>query len=252
MSRSASILVLLSALALSAQEKAPAPQAPPQDPKALALMDKADALVYSARRAGLKDVEYAFTMSNLPNIVVKIRWMAPELVKVQVAPAEGAPEQAVKIAEALAPGGIDVRARGTVDMVVGTETRQSYAGDEIALSAENQVKVTAKSPRSLRLFNENTITFDKSGLPVEMKSVTATGQIEMTALHEKRGEFWFLKNAKARTSAGDMNMGIETQEVSAFTFPSRIVTKLPDGSESVWTFGAYKVNQGLKEADFKD
>lgn len=242
---------ILALVPVSAQLPAGAADKPPQDPKALELIDKADALSYSAKRAGLKDLQYVHELSHLPGLRIEVRWAAPDAQKVVVSAAsgEGAPEHVRRMAEA-ARGPLEATGAQVLDMMLGKENRASYEGDEIVFAGPSQVRIVARSDRSKKVFQENLITFDARGLPIQMKSVTAKGAIDMSVAFEPQGELFRVKEVNSESKDGATRLSFEYQEVSGYTFVARITAKGP-AMDNSQTFTGVRVDQGLKPEDLR-
>ena len=66
----------------AAQGNDAAPDKAQQDPKAIAMLEKLDSLLYSPRTAGLKDLEFFAKLPGGFNIL--IRWKTPDRVKAEL------------------------------------------------------------------------------------------------------------------------------------------------------------------------
>lgn len=221
-----------------------------RDPKAVALLEKADAATYSPKRAGLKDLQYRQTLSNLPGILVDVRWAAPDTSKVDLGAAPDAPAHVRAMIEA-AREPLTRTATLTIDMIVGKDNVATYAEDEISLASEGVVKILARSERSKAVFRENLVTFDARGLPVAMKTIDRDGRtIEMNVIFEAAGALHRVREVKSMTPVGEVTMNFEYVEIQGFAFPRRI-TSAGGALPSTQEFSEFKVDTGLDPATLK-
>lgn len=192
-----------------------------QDPKALELFDKADVAVYSAKRAGLKDVSYRMTLSTLPKLAVVTNWTLTDGPTVKLDVASDA-ESHVRIIAAEREQSLLTQGALVLDMVIGTENRATYVGDEVSLAGPNQVRIVAKSERSKNVFTESMVTYDAKGLPVQMRSITKNGSIEIEVAFEKFGELHRVQEVRTKGASGTSRMVFSYQEVGGYLFPKTI------------------------------
>jgi len=252
------ILVVLFVLAVTSPAQAgekptPKPTAPRQDAKALALLDQADAVMYSARRLGLKDLQYRHVLGNLPGVWVAVKWMAPDRAagKVEVGP-EAAP--AMKFFARSQGEMLKSTALGVVDMMTGKENRKVYEKDEILFVAPGKVKIVARSARSQKIFQEHVIAFDDRGLPASTRSVKSgtTIDLSVTFVQRDRGKYFVDRVVSVKTTAEqkvDTTMTFTYAEQGGYHFPSRI-DSVTGAGKTVMTFEGIKANQGLVARDF--
>jgi hypothetical protein len=222
---------------------------PPQDPEALKLLDQADALIYSPRRLGLKDLRYVQSVPRQPGVVVEVAWKAPDLARVEPRAEPGRPDHVARIV-AVQREQLQAEARTILDVVVGKDSREAYQDDEIRLAGPRQIRVLARSDRSRRLFREHLVTYDDRGLPFRMASETDSGRYEFEVVFTTHDGKWFVREIQSRTPTGPMVMEIEMGEFGAWRFPLRIRKTL--GTEvTAIEFSDYRPDTGLTEADLR-
>lgn len=231
-------------------------RAPLQDPKAWALLDKAETLTKSARAAGLKDLTFVQTFSQYEGVKVEVKWMAPARTTMRVMVAEDAPQHVKTIADSL-----EKRLRPQVvemlGTVVGRRQREIHADSEVSLVSERLVRIVPQSPRAAAQFSEHKVTFDLRGLPVTSVSRRTDGSVlEMQTAFEtvKKDELFRVQSitVKARRAGqpdSESAVRYEWCEVKGFQFPKSIA--IEHGIDrTILGFGEFKPDSGLTEKDF--
>jgi len=249
------------------QDPKPAPATPPaaqvapkQDAAALKLLEKFDSLLYIAQQNGLKDV--SFDCSLPIGLVLQVKWKSPDKMAADVVVPADAPAEKKKQLELISStvkGQAQTYARSFVQLIVGESEGKKRAGDDIALSGENQIKITAVSETSKREFKEEVLTFDERGLVKHIKVTSPMGavsEIDPTYV-EKGGKFLYtvvtnqFGDATAKTSTA---MKFDYVDVDGITVISKMTTSGTNAGtampENVMQFTNHQVNKGIDDAVF--
>lgn len=260
---SALLFVLTFALGVAAaqQPEAPKPaERPPQDPKAVAMLEKFDSLVYIPRAAGLKDLE--FTLKLPVGFNVLVRWKAsPDRARADLVVPEDAPAGIKKQLE-IRKSTVEADARKQAVPLsvtqVGEVQRDKYKDDEIVLVAPNQVKIVARSEASKSAFKEHTVTFNDQGL-VTLVKVVAPNNFESTiepTFAESNGKHAY---QSIKTTIGRQETIVAYEYVSAgsFQFVKKITTTAKGSGDLLAPppqsieFDGFKPNAGIDDAVFE-
>ena len=226
-----------------------------QDAGALALLDRADAVLYSPLLAGLHDVTYRFKTTRRPKVAVEVRWVEPDHVRSELAldaDAGAATQNWTRVG-----GPKHLRdATSLVDLVVGTPNRAQYKGDEIILQSAGHVKIVARSERSLsRSLVEAVITFGDDGLPTCMETQTVNSKIILVPTYRRGpGGRWLVDKVDTRIEGGGKTrstvMSFEYQRIGPYTMPHRVTLHGLD-EEVVQEYLDIHVDQGLSKEQIR-
>jgi hypothetical protein len=229
-----------------------APARPPQDPKALAMLEKLDSLVYSPRAAGLKDLE--FTVKLPVGFHLLLRWKAPNLLRADLVVPPDAPAQIKKQLE-LSKANFEAEARKSAPSFAVTQLgevlRDKHNGDEISLVAPNEVKIVARSEASKAAFKEQTLTFNEQGLVTRARMTAPNGLenvIEPTFI-EKDGKHVY---QSLKTTIGKQETVAAYEYVNAGTFlmVKKITVTAKGSPPQALEFDGFKANAGIADEVF--
>jgi|GEM_PF-5670934 hypothetical protein len=245
------LLALFSGLGAQADVRPPL-----QDPKAWALLDKADALQVSAKAAGLKDLTFTQTFSQYEGVKLKVKWMAPAHKALRAEVAEDAPEHVKTLANTL-----ERRLRPQVlemlEGVLGRRYRELHGDAEVSVVSERLVRIVPQNPRVTAQVSEHRVTLDLRGLPVTVLTRRADGStLEMqTAFESVNGGTQFRVQsvtAKLRREgqpADETVLRYEWCEVKGFHFYKSLVVE-HGVDRTIIAFSDHKPDTGLTEKDF--
>jgi hypothetical protein len=249
---SAALLVLIASAILLAQQ----PEArPPQDPKAVALLERLDSLLYIPRSAGLKDLEFIVKLPVGFQVIVKWK-AAPDRARADLVVPPETPATSKKQLEILKPtveAEARKRAMSFATTQIGEVLRDRYKDDEIILLSPNQVKIVARSAPSLAAFKEHTITFNDLGLVTMVKVVAPTGRedsIEPT-FTEWNGKQLY-RTLKTTIGRQETLASYEYVDVGAFRLVKKITTTVKGQPPEALEFDGFKVNAGIDDAAFEE
>jgi hypothetical protein len=233
------------------------PEKPVQDEAALRLLERYDALLYNARNAGLKDLEFS---TKLPiGVKVVVRWKDPDRTAADVTVPEDAPPERKKQLELMLES---VRAQASsfapamVPLFTGESEAAKHAANTVTLAGEGKVKVVALDAKSKAQFKEQLITFDERGLAKHVKVVAPNGTIQEIEpkFFEKNGKFLLSEVKTIFAPTTTKTITFEYADAGAFTFIRKMTTSgATEGEEtssSVLEFTDVKANSGLDDALF--
>jgi hypothetical protein len=251
------VLFLSGVLRLAACQDPVAPkpaEKPPQDPKALAMLEKLDSLLYRPRDAGLKDLEFTAKLPGGFNLLV--RWKDPERVRADLVVPPDAPANVKKQLELVKPRfEADARkhAQPFVTMQLGEVLRDKHKDDEVVLAGANQVKIVARSDASKASFKEQTLTFNEQGLVTQAKVVAPTG-LESTIdpkFTESNGKHVY-QSMKTTIGTETSTVTFEYVNAGAFVLVKKVTTTAAKGGASqALEFDGFKTNAGIEDGVFE-
>jgi len=225
-----------------------------QDPKAMAMLEKFDSLLYSARTAGLKDLEFFAKLPNGFNVLT--RWKAPDRIKAELVVSPDSPPGMKKQMEFIKPK-FEAEARKNamplVTVQLGESLREKHKGDDVTLAGPNEVKIVAKSEASKAEFKEEVLSFDDRGLVTRVKVVAPTDMesvIEPKYGERSGGKFSY---ESLKTTIGkEESVAFEYVTVGDFTFVGKVTTTQKGGQPRALEFGGFKANSGLDDKIFDE
>jgi hypothetical protein len=232
-----------------------APAQAQQDPKALAMLEKLDSLLYSPRTAGLKDLEFFAKLPNKFNIL--IRWKTPDRVRAELVVPPDSPADMKRQLEFIKPK-FEAEARKNampfVTMQLGESLREKHKDDDVTLAGPNEVRIVAKCEASKSSFKEQVLTIDDRGLASRVRVVAPTGLesvIEPKYVERSPGRFSY-ESLKTTIGKDESVVGFEYVTVGDFTFVGKVITKPKDGEPRPLEFGGFKANSGLEDKLFEE
>ncbi len=238
-------------------DEAAAPDAAPTPPPdtreaALALLDRADAAVYSPLQAGLSDATYIFRTSERPGVSVEVKWVKPDHAGGRLILDPGADAATAEWAATYGPSFVQQSA-DLADLLVGVTNRSQYEEDELSLLDPETVRVVARSERSReRGLRSAIISVGADGLPLSLDSETNTGRVLLSLSYRPREDGrWLVQEAESQVISGgttdQRTLRFEYQTVGKYTMPRRVI--IGGGDEEVTReFSEVRVDQGLTPA----
>jgi hypothetical protein len=154
----------------------PKPSEKRQDPEAVKLVERFDALLYVPRAEALRDLEFATKLPSGHHLV--LRWKQPDQIKSElVVPADAPPDRARQLAYVIPKDQEEAQKHAPrfVDLEIGEVLHQKHKDDDILLVAPNQVKIVARSEATKAVLKEQTLVFDQQGLITQTKIISPTG-----------------------------------------------------------------------------
>jgi hypothetical protein len=248
-------VLALASLAAAQEPVTPKPaERPAQDPKALAMLEKLDSLLYVPRAVGLKDLEFT---SKLPNgFQLLVRWKEPDRVRAELVVPPDAPAAVKKQLELVKPRFEDEARKYAPSFAatqIGEVLRDKYKDDEITLVAPNQVKIVARSEVSKASFKEHTLTFNDQGLGTQVKVVAPNGvenTIEPTYVELKGKRVY--GSIKTKFGKEETVVTFEHVEAGDFLFVKKMTTTAAKGgAPQALEYEGFKANSGLDDKVFE-
>ena len=250
------------AVAQTPAPETPEPKAGPQlrrDAEAVKRLEAYDALQYLPVDAGLKDISFSVALPT--GVILDIRWKSPDKVAWTPRLAKEVPKEAERVwlLQFETPkfkAEVDAQVQSFLKSVIGEKTASKYSKDEVRRVAPDQVQIVAVAPETAAMMREATLTFDPRGLVTAIKVVSPVGAVtDMEQSYRAKGDKFLLEQVKMTnpgpTGPMTTTMKLEYVEVGAYVLVKKMELSAEDQKPAALEFSDMKVDQGLKDEDFR-
>jgi hypothetical protein len=246
-------LALMPIAAAQGTEAPKPPERPAQDPKAVAMIEKLDALMYRPRAAGLTDLEFTAKLQGGFNL--QVRWKDPDRMRADLVVPADAPDDAKKrleLIKARFEPDAKKHAASFVVMQTGEVLREKHKDDELVLAGPNQVKIVARSDASKASFKEQTLTFNDQGLVTQVKVVAPNGfESAIEPKYVEWGGKQVYQSLKTTIGKDETLVSFDYVNVGTFLMVKKVTTTPKTGASQSLEFEGFKANAGIDDKVFE-